>query len=192
MRRLHALGLALIVVSVAAADVPLPPDLRYVKPRVRFLGVENYPEQAFFLKFRTANGNPFAAPPVHVEVKNAEPFTLLTARRITGVELFALPAREAKKRRAEDSSLKWLDPKTPGLLSAGVKAPPTVTSRKDSEVPVTTYKVTIKDGKLIVESPTVEKKSEAPGIDRTRTLVAGLAFAVGLALLGLWFARKNR
>jgi hypothetical protein len=188
-----ALTLTLIVASAAVADVPLPPDLRYVKPRVRFQGVEKYPRLAFFLKFRTSNGNPFAAPPVYVEVKNAEPFTLEAARRISGVELFALPVEEARKRRVEDGSFKWLNPRTPGVLSATVKAPPTVSSRKDSEVPVTTYQVTInKDGKLSVESVTAERKSEAPSIDRTRTLAAGVTFAVGMALFGLLFARRKR
>jgi hypothetical protein len=192
MRRLLAFAFLLALAPAASADIALPPGLKYVKPRVQFDGVEKYADHAFFLKFRSSPGNPFAAPPTYVQVKNAEPFTLEAARRIAGLELYALPAKDAEKLRADDPSYKWLDDKTPGVLRASLTPPSTVAPVTVKEAPVTPYRVAIKEGKLTAIKAEVEKKSEAPHEDRIRTAFAAGALALGLALTGLWFVRRKK
>src|SRR5262245_8610942 len=132
MRRLCLLALAgcLGAVAAATADVPLPSDKKYVTPRVRFLGVDQFADQAFFLKYNSGNGNPYAAPATVVEVKNAEPFEMRGGRRIVAVQLFAVARAEAARLREQDPKMAWLSDKTPGVLKADLPAPSTVVSAK--------------------------------------------------------------
>ena len=192
MRRslLPALMGCLVWVSAASADVPLPPDQKYVTPKVRFEGVDKQADYVFFLKYNAGNGNPFAAPPQVIEVKNAEPFEMPGGRRIVAVQLFAVPRGDAAKLR-ETNPKDWSTDKTPGVLKADVTAPSTVVSAKLKEAPVTTYRVAVADGKLKVERlPAEEKRGEAPGY-RLPVVVAALTVSLSLALFGVWFMRRR-
>jgi hypothetical protein len=193
MRRpfLLATAVCLLLAAAATADVPLPPDLKHVTPRVRFEGLDKAADYVFFLKYNSGNGNPFAAPPRYVEVKNAEPFEMGGGRRIVGVALFAVPRADAAKLREKDPTMAWLSDKTPGVLKADVQAPSTVVSVKVTEVPVTTYRVRLADDKLKVEmAPVEEKRGEAPA-RRLGLVVVGLSLSLSLALFGLWFVRRR-
>jgi hypothetical protein len=194
MRRpiLLALCLALIGLSRASADVPLPPDLKYVTPRVRFEGVDKYADYVFYLKYYSGQGNPYASPPKYIEVKNTDAFDMTGGRRLVSVQLFAVAREDAARLLAKDSSLAWLSDKTPGLVVASVIAPSTTAPASVKEVPVTTYRVTLADGKLTVEKVAADKKrTEAPA-DRLPLVVVGTALAASLALFGLWLARRRR
>jgi hypothetical protein len=113
-------------------------------------------------------------------------------RRIVGVTLFAVPKDEAEKLKEKDPTLAWLNDKTPGILSASVTAPSTVVSRNLQEVPVTSYKIKLAEGKLSVEMVQPQKRGEAPTNDRLRVATVALALSGSLALLGLWLVRRRR
>jgi hypothetical protein len=195
MRRLTllALCLALAAASLASADVPLPPDVKYVTPRVRFEGIDKYADYVFFLKYYSGQGNPFASPPKYIEVKNTEAFDMTGGRRIVNVQLFAVAREDAAKLQAKDASLAWLSDKTPGVVVASVIAPSTTAPASVKEVAVTTYRVKLEEGKLTVEKlPADKKRTEAPAGDRLPLAIIGTALAASLALFGLWLARRRR
>jgi hypothetical protein len=187
---LLALVVSVVCVSIAAADVPLPSDLKYVTPRVRFEGVDKQADYVFFLKYSAGNGNPFAVPPRITEVKNAEPFEMSGGRRIAGVQLFAVPRADLARLREKDPT-NWLSDKTPGVLTATLAPPDTVVSKKLSEVPVTPYRVSVEDGKLKVEKLPVENKRGAAPADRLPRVIAACAASLSLALFGVWFVRRR-
>jgi hypothetical protein len=186
---LVAVLLVLAAVSPAPADLPLPSNLKYVTPRVRFDGLDKHADHAFFLKYHSGQGNPYASPPRCLEVKNAEVFEMAGGRRIAGAQLFAVPREEAEKLRAKDPTLGWLNDKTPGL-KASVPAPSTVAPKTTREVPVTAYRVAINGEKLGVET-VKEKRSEAAPENRLRLLIVGTALALSLSLLGVWLVRRR-
>jgi hypothetical protein len=193
MRRpfLLASAVCLLTAAAATADLPLPPDLKQVTPRVRFEGVDKLADYAFVLKYNSGNGNPLAAPPKYIDVKNAEPFEMPGGRRIALVQLFAVPRAEAAKLRENDPTMAWLSDKTPGVLKADVQAPSTVAPAKATEVPVTTYRVSMAGDKLKVEMVKTEEKRGQGPTGRVGVAVAAGAAALALALLGLWFVRRR-
>jgi hypothetical protein len=192
MLRLTLLALAVlgICVTAATADVPLPSDLKYITPRVRFEGVDKEADYAFFLKYRAGNGNPFAAAPQVLEIKKTEPVEMAGGRRLAEVQLFAVPRADVAKLREKDPT-NWLSDKTPGVLLATVEPPSTVVSKKLTEVPVTVYRVSLKEGKLKVEKVPEETKRGAAPTDRLPWVMAASAASLSLALFGLWFARRR-
>src|SRR5437879_1760737 len=124
MKRATLLSCAVILFTAAAAsaDLPPPPDLKAVDPRVRFDGVEKHADYAFVLRYQSGAGNPFAAPVTTVVLKNAETtLTLKMGRRTVNMHLLALDRKEFDKRRADDGSLKWLTDKTDGVMRANIK-----------------------------------------------------------------------
>jgi hypothetical protein len=188
---LLAIVAGLVFVSVATADVPLPPDVKYVTPRVRFEGVDKYAEHVFFLKYNAGPGNPLAAPPTIVEVKNTEPFEMTGGRRLANVHLFAVPRTDVAKLREKDPKMGWLSDSTPGVLKAPLTPPSTTASIKLKEVPITSYRVVIEEAKLKVELvPAENKRGEAP-TNRLPTVVAASAAGLSLAIFGVWFARRR-
>jgi hypothetical protein len=181
---------AVITASTVVADVPLPPGIQYVVPRVRFAGVEKYPDHVFYLKFTTGTGAPKT--PMRFEVKKAEPITLTgSQRRITNMYLLALDRKEFEKRKGEDATFAWLSEKTPGVLSASLIPPSTTGSTKDKEVPVTEYEAAITDGKLTVSKVKMKASSELAPDREMRPWVIGIAIALSLAFFGVWFVRRR-
>ncbi len=183
--------------SVALGDVPLPPDLKYVDPRVRFDGVEKHGDYVFHLRFLTFSGGPANTPYTLIEVKDEKPFQLNAQRRISNMALLAMEKKDFDKRAKDDPSLKWLTDKTAGVLSAYVSTPSTTGSVKAKEVPVTEYKVILKDGKLQVENG-VKRRSDASepndarSIGRLPQMAFGIFTALALAFAGIWFVRSRR
>jgi hypothetical protein len=186
-----AAAAVLVFASRGAADIPLPPNLKYVDPRVAFEGVEKHPDYVFHLRFKTFAGGPVGVPYTRVEVKDDKAFGLKAQRRIIDFKLLAVERKEFERRAKADPTLAWLTDPADGVQAAALPTPPTVGKADDKDVPVTTYKVTIKDGKLSVEPPPRFKgappgpRSSAPGP------AVGAAAAVGLAWFGLWWTRRN-
>ncbi len=190
-RNLSAIVLIMSAASVALADIPLPKDLKYVDPRVRFEGIDKQPAFVFHLRFLTFTGGPAGAPFRLIEVKDEKPFNLKAERRLINMSLLAMDRKEFAKRAKEDPSLKWLTDKTDGVLKSAITPPSTVGSVNLKEVPITTYRVTLKDGKLAAELVKDDKRSEAaPDGPLPLWALAGV-FAFSLAGLGIWFARRR-
>ncbi len=185
-----ALGIALLLVGALRADVPLPPDIKYVDPRVRFENIDKFADQVFCLRFQTFNGGPGGTPYTVIEVKDTNAFNLKAQRRIINMQLLTMNRDDFTKRAKDDPSLKWLNDKVDGVSAANMTAPSTTAPSSVKEAPVTTYRVQLKEGKLKVE--TVEEKKGSlltPG--RPRVWVIGLAGSLLLTSLGLWFVRRR-
>jgi hypothetical protein len=188
-----AAAAVLVLASRSGADVPLPKDLKYVAPRVAFEGVEQHPDYVFHLRFLTFNGGPVGVPYTTVEVKNDKAFVLAVERRVLDFQLLALERKEFEKRAKADASLKWLTEKAEGVLAVALPTPSTVGKVTDTEVPVTTYRVAIKDGKLTGERGGGGAKGAAPGRSSSALVpgwAVGIIAAAGLAWLGLWWTRR--
>lgn len=191
----HKLALALagslLLAAVSSADVPLPKNLKYVDPRVRFEGIDKLPDQVVFLRYLTFSGGPANVPYKVVQVKDDKPFNLNAQRRLSNMQLLALDRKEFDKRAKDDPSLKWLTDKTEGVQHAAVATPSTTAPANSKEVPVTTYRVVFKDGKLAVEVVEDKKRSEAPA-GLAPVWVLGIVASVSLAWFGIWFTRRGR
>ena len=183
--------LGLFLASVAFADLPLPKDLKYVDPRVRFEGIDNVADQVFYLRFLTFASAPGSTPYTLKEVKDAKPFNLNAQRRLTNMSLLAIERKDFDKRAKDDPSLKWLSDKTDGVKSASLQAPSTVGKISEKEVPVTTYRVALKDGKLTAEMVKDAKRGDAAPIGLMPLWVFGIVSALSIACLGVWAARRR-
>lgn len=187
---LFAFTSSLIATSVAVADIPLPPNFKYVIPRVRFDGVKKHADYVFTLRFETEGRAPNSRHHGLIVVNDDTPFDF-NVQRIFGMSLLAMERKEFSKRVKEDPSLKWLTDETDGVLRASVSPPSTTGSVKDKEVPVTAYKVLLKDGKLTVELQKADKaRSDAAPDSRLPQVAFGIFSALSLALLGVWFVRR--
>ncbi len=191
IRYLLALSFVLSAVLPVYADIALPKDLKQIDPRVRFDGVEKYADHVFVLKFKTFSGGPAMTPFTTIEVKDSKDFNLKAQRRILDMHLLAVERKDYEKLKKDDSSLNWLTDKMPGVLRANVQTPSTVMSVKLKEVPITTYRVSLKDGKLSAELVSELKRSEAAPEGMLPTWTVALAFSLSLAGLGVWFVRRR-
>lgn len=182
---------SLLVVSAVSADLPLPKTLKYVDPRVRFEDVDKHMDYVFHLRYLTFTASPAGVPHTMVEVKDTKAFNLNAQRRLTDLRLLALERIEFEKQAKADPSLKWLNDKTESVLQASVPTPSTTASVSIKEVPVTTYRVTLKDGKLKVEMVKDKERSEAAPAGLVPPLASGLVSSISLAWFGIWFARRR-
>ena len=192
-------------VSNVSADIAPPPHLKGVDPRVRFEGVEDYPDHVFFLRYYNVHGNPDGTRPSLVEVKNSDVFTL-NRGRFYHLTVLAMPRKDFDKRNAEDPSLSWLKGESlgrqeydrfwlenvPGVRYVFVQPPPTVTSAYVSETPVTEYRITLSDGRLMVEVLAIAEPNFTPPPERWSTWVGGIFGAAALVGAGLWFVRRRK
>ena len=181
----------LCIASAAWADLPAPKGSIHVDPRVRFEGMTKHADHVFFLRY-SSGFLPNGIPPLLIELKENNTFTLHTGRRIFSFEVVALDRKEFDKRAKADPTLKWLTDKTPGVLKTDVEPPSNVGSVNDKEVPVTGYRVAIRAGKLIAEKLRKDKRRTDTTPSTPMPLWAfGLVSACSLVLLGLWFARRR-
>ena len=184
-----ATALALCTVSLASADVPPPPGITFIQPRLQFEGVGKYTDQVFFLKFKTGR-NPTYMVTTIVEVKNSQPFTMASGRILESMSLFAVDRKEYDKLKAGDPK-DWLKTSAPGILSTSIDIPSTNGSVKDKEVPVIRYRISIEGGKLTAPRVAAEKQqSEAP--TGTPNWAVGVGIAFSLTALGQWLVRRRR
>ena len=188
---LFTLAVSLVSVSAVSADIPLPKNLKYVDPRVRFDGIDKYEDYVFYLRFLTFTGGPAGVPHRLMEVKDTKAFNLKAERRLGNMSLLAIERKDFDKRSKEDPSLKWLTDKTEGVLAATFNSPSTTGSVNDKEVPVTAYRAAIKDGKLTVELVKAEKRGDAGPAGLMPMWLLAIVGSLSLACLGIWFVRRR-
>ena len=188
-------AILLALASTSTADLPPPPGIVEVTPRVRLVGMDKYPDHVFYVTLKTSRGNPKAGTLLRFEMKNADPVTLKgSQRRIADMYVLAIDRKDFEKRKAADDTLAWLTEKADGVLSASVTPPSTVGKAKDKEVPVTEYTVSIADGKLTAAMKAAEKAKSTSALSADGQLqpwVIGIACALSLGLFGIWFARRR-
>lgn len=177
----------LLVMSLGQAvraDIPLPFYNRYVKPWVRFEGIEDHPDQVFYLRFLTYSGGPSGTPHTLIEIKNSDPFDPHLQRRIEGMSLLVMSRTEFATRASTDSSLQWLNKETDGVLNVPIMPPATVAWMISDSTPVTTYRVTLNGSR-----PSVERLE--PEWTWLQLSIGGVA-AISVALLGIWLFRRRK
>jgi hypothetical protein len=176
-----------------AGPPPLPKDRKVAEPPVRFEGIDAHPDYVFHLYFY---GN--FMPEARIEVKDANPFKLDFKRKdrtptVSYMAIVALRRTDFDKRKQDDPSLKWLtaNPTTQGALAARLTPPETTVPVTVKEIPVTTYRVTLKDGKLSAEKVEQKKSGAANPSGLLPTWTIGIVSSLSIAWLGLWFARRG-
>lgn len=175
-----------------AGPPAVPKGHKVVEPPVRFEGTDKLADYVFCLRYRTVY---FDCGHGVVEVKGSEPITLKFTRKEFTPRLYmvllAVERREFEKRKKNDEALKWLEDAKDGVLSATLTPPETTAPADAKNVPVTTYHVTLKDGKLSAEK--VEEKKSDP--TKPSSFVPPWPFAVvasfSIAWFGIWFARRG-
>lgn len=181
--------------SSSRGDIPLPPNLKYIDPVVRFDGLAKLPDYEFRLRFITFVGGPSGVPATYKSVTDGSAFPLGASRRLLDMQLLGLKRDEFARRAKEDPSLRWLTDETPHVLAADVPTPST-TGKATEAVPVTNYRVSMKDGQLIVERIAADPETKAEASTwwkpLLKTSISLLARFVGVALLGLWIFRGLR
>ncbi|MBI3821977.1 MAG: hypothetical protein HY289_04770 [Planctomycetes bacterium] len=182
------------VVFANAGPAPLPKGRKVVEPPVRFEGIDKHPDHVFHAYYCAVY---FGCK--LVEAKEGESIKLsfkgdMFKGRVptTRLWLLAMDRKEFEKRKNDDPSLKWLTDteKKQGVLWAEMKAPDTTAPETVKEVPVTTYRVTIKDGKLT--GTKVEEKKSSALEPLLPPWTIGLVGSLSLVWLGLWFARRGQ
>ena len=185
-RVLLILSVIFSLAAAARADIPLPKNLTNVDPRVKFDGVDSYPEQVFYLRFHSFTGSPAGVPHTLLRVKDTKPFNLNAQRRLSNLELIAIPKADFEKFAKDDPTLAWLHKKTEGVLRAETEAPSTV-APANKEAPTTVYRIHITGGRLTVARAAMKSSLESdPPI-----WMAGLFGALAIAAGGLWMARRQ-
>jgi hypothetical protein len=192
MSRFLLSGLVLIgFVSILRADVPLPPNLQYVDPRVQFNGIDKHDDHVFFLRFLTFSGGPAGRPHTVTEVKHTKPFNLNAQRRLTDMSLIAVERKVYEKRAKDDPKLQWLTEASPGILRTSIATPSTTAAKSLKEVPVTSYQVSIQDGKLNVQLVKDQKRSDAGPDGAMPMAMVGIALTLSITFFGVWYARRH-
>jgi hypothetical protein len=176
--------LVLTLAQAARADIPLPFYNSYVKPWVRFEGIEDHPDHVFYLRFLTFSGGPSGLPHQLIEIKNSDAFDPHLQRRISDMSLLVMSRSEFAKRASEDASLLWLNKETDGALNLPLLPPATVAWIISDSTPVTTYRVSLSGRR-----PSVEKL--APEWTWLQLSIGGAA-AISLTLLGIWLFRRRK
>lgn len=180
LRVMICLTIVLSAASSVRGDLPLPPNRKYIDPIVRFEGVAKLSEYTFRLRFTTFTGGP-TGDYRYLPVPDGKPFNLHASRRLADMQLLALKRDEFERREKEDSTLRWLTDETPNVLAADVPIPST-TGPINEPVPVTSYRVSLRDGRLTVDRLPAEKKvSVAPP---RSTWIAGIALSLAVTALG--------
>ena len=194
LRTVKSLTLCSLTLTLASSssrgDIPLPPNLKYIDPVVRFDGVAKLPDYEFRLRFITFTGGPSGVPATYKSVTDGSAFPLGASRRLLDMQLLGLKRDEFARRAKEDPSLRWLTDKTPDVLAADVPTPST-TGKATEAVPVTNYRVSLKEGKLVVDQVAEEEK-KAGVAPPSGTWIAGIALPLAIAGSGLWLGRGVR
>jgi len=191
-------SLALVAAVFAnAGPPPLPKGHKVAEPPVRFEGIDKHPDHIFHLCY----GGTFLGVTV-VEIKDANVIKLkfkfgLNSQdhkpNLSYMALVAMERKEFEKRQKENPSLKWLydEPKAKGVLEAKLVPPATTVPITVKEIPVTTYRVTLKNGKLSAEKVEDKKRGAEGPTGSLSPLTFGIASSLSMAWLGIWFARRG-
>jgi hypothetical protein len=173
-----------------AGPTPLPKDRKIVEPPVRFEGLDKHPDHVFYMYYGAVYFE-FK----FVELKDAEPIKLSfnTKNRSPDVylQVMALERTEFEKRKKADPTLKWFLESKDGVLIARPPAPKATAPLDVKDVPVTTYRVTLKDGKLNAEKIAPMKTGAVEPSGVMPTWIFGIIMSISIAWFGLWFARRG-
>ena len=181
----------LMAAASVRGDIPLPPNLQYVDPVVKFEGVAKLSDYEFRLRFTSFTGAPTGVYR-YLAVPEGKAFNLKAERRLGPIQLLGLKRDAFERREKEDPTLQWLTDETPGVLAADVPTPPTTGPAKQP-VPVSSYRVRMKDDKLIVEAVDAPKDEKKVGAaPRWSTWVSGIALSLACGGFGLWAVRNGR
>ncbi len=176
-----------------AGPAPLPKDRKVAEPPVRFEGIEQHPDYIFHLSYNVIYGGYTL-----VEVKDSKAFKLDFKWKDRSpsvyMTLLALERKDFDKRKKDDPSLKWLtdDRKPKGLLEAKLTPPETTVPLNTKEIPLTTYRVTLKEGKLSAEKVEDKKSGGETPTGSLPPLAFGIASSLSMTWLGIWCARRGR
>lgn len=129
-------------------------------------------------------------------MKDSKSFTLdfKTKNRTPDVSYMALLVMDRKvfeQRKKDDPSLKWFTAQAVGVLEAKLSPPNTTVPATVKEIPVTTYRVTLENGKL---SATKEERKKGGGEEPIGFLPPWVFASVGslsIAWVGVWFAQRR-
>ena len=187
-----ALAVSLVLAPSASADVVRPGE-KSVNPLVRFMGIEEHQEHVFYLQIQREQRNePDKPSPKLIEVKDSTPFNLNAGFRLESMYLLAIERKEFDKRAKDDPSLKWLTEEADGVMCAYPIMPSTIGLIDDVAVPLTSYRVTLQNGRLQVEGPDIEKVQKKSAWGNFMLMAAaGIFIALSLATLGIWFVRRR-
>lgn len=194
MRRIFPVLLALLACPTVRADL-IDPDVRFVKPRMAFPGVEKHPDHVFLLRVSDrSHWGPWAEPVEHViPIAGPAPFTLDVRPYIGQMTVLAVPRHAFEE--LDEGARAEITADTAGVLSCDVKPPATSRHVSDPEPGVARHRITIADGKLVAE-PAAEPEdtdSSATGWPGRRFRAGwGVALAASFAWLGIALGRRLR
>jgi hypothetical protein len=101
--------------------------------------------------------------------------------------------REDFERHAKDApKLDWLTDTADIVLSCPLPGPSNMAPETMEDVPVATYHVTLRDGKLSVELVNDPRAAAPPPMTLLPLWAFGVAASVAIAGLGIWFVRRRR
>jgi hypothetical protein len=202
MRGHFALTMLISVVMVGtlsanAGPPQVPKGRKVIEPAVRFEGIDKHPDYIFHLQYGAAY---FGARTV--ELKDAHPVKvtfqgsgfLSRGDRYPAVSYMALLAMQRNdfdRRKKDDPSLKWLNAETKGILEAKLTPPETTAPVTVKDIPVTTYRVTLKDGKLTAEKVEEKKNAAIEPAGGMPPWMFGIISSLSMVWLGIWFARRG-
>jgi hypothetical protein len=175
-----------------AGPPPLPKGHKVAQPPVRFEGIDKHPDYIFHLYYY---GGFLGRTLVEVKDANAIKLDFKTKERTPTVSYMALKAMERKefdRRKQADAELKWFDDfKAEGVLAAKLTPPETTAPIAVKEIPVTTCRVTLKDGKLSAEKVEDKKRGGDGQAGLLPPWTFGILMSLSMTWFGIWLARRD-
>jgi hypothetical protein len=190
-----ALVSILVMVGVVCANAgppPLPKGHKVAEPPVRFEGIDKHPDYIFHLYYY---GYFVEAALIELKDEKAIKLNFKSNDRTPALSYMGIKAMERKefdKRKKADPKLKWFDDfKAEGVLAAKIEPPKTTMPIEAKEIPVTTYRVTLKDGKLSAEKVEAKKDGAAGQAGLLPPWTFGILMSLSMTWFGIWLARRG-
>lgn len=185
-----SISIGLVVAAGARANAPLPKSLKFFEPPVRFEGIDKHADHVFHMRY-VAGIPGYPGPPKLVEVRDSKEIKI-DGIHIWKITLLAVERKEFEKRAKDDPKLDWLTEKSRGVLAVDVEQPSTTMPKTLKSPPVTTYRVSLNEGKLKAEKFEEKNKSSGgPGLGLLPIWALGIVCSVSLSWLGIWGARRR-
>jgi len=190
-------GTLLVATAVSANFGPpyLPKDHKIADPSVRFEELDKHQDYIFYVSY----GQMYTSKPAaHIEVKDSKPIKLYL--NVTSPDrkpvfsyltLLAMDRKEIEKRKKEDPTLAWFNPKASGLLTVSLAQPETSVPVTAKDGVMTSHRIALKDGKLTAEKIEAKGGADEPMAALLPTWAFGVVSSLSVAWLGIWFARRG-
>lgn len=174
-----------------AGPARLPKDQKVAEPPVQFEGIDKHADYVFHLSFHIIYVGSSL-----VEVKDSNAFKLDFKRTdispsVSYMALLAMERKAFEQRKKEDPSLKWLTTETDGVLEAKLTPPKSTVPITVKEIPVTTYRVKLENGKLSATKVETKKGGGEEPIGFLPPWVFAMVGSFSIAWLGVWFAQSR-